>query len=567
MYVLGLAAQYHDAACALIKDGQVVAAVEEERLNRIKHWGGFPELSIRYCLEEAGIGIGDVSHVAYYFNPERRLSNVVLGSIANTKTWFGVKKSAGFIRRSYEQYLRAKETRDLIEKLGFKGRFHFVQHHLSHAASSYLVSPFEEAAVLTVDATGEKESTLMARGIGNKLEVLSSVNQPNSMGYLYAAVTNYLGFQRNSDEYKVMGLASYGKPVYLDKFRDIVTLTPDGKFRFNQDYFVPPSPPAEPKKLSKKFLKAFGPAREKNGPIEDRHADIAASLQCLLEETLVHVANHLHKVTGSDNLCMAGGVALNVVANGRVMERTKFKNIYIQPAAHDPGCAIGSAAYVYHHMLGNPRTHVLSNPYLGPGFTSEEIEAALRDAGVPYQREEDICGKVASLIAEGNIIGWYQGRMEWGPRALGNRSILADARNPDMKDIVNRRIKQREGFRPFAPAVLRECVGEFFEYEGDSPFMLMVVRARADRKHEIPSVVHVDGTARIQTVEKDTNPRFYDLISKFKDITGVPVVLNTSFNIAGEPIVCSPADAIRSLFTADLDYLAAGDFLVRKSAR
>lgn len=566
MYVLGLTAQYHDAACALMKDGQVVAAVEEERLNRIKHWGGFPEQSIRYCLEEAGISIRNVSHVAYYFDPWRRLKSVILGSIANTRTIFGVKKSAGFIRRSYEQYKRAKETRNLMTNLGFEGEFHFVQHHVSHAASSYLVSPFEEAAILTVDATGEKESTLLAHGIGNKINVLSSVDQPNSMGYLYAAVTNYLGFMRNSDEYKVMGLASYGKPVFLDKFREIVRLAPDGRFLFEKNYFVPPSPPAEPKKLSKKFIKEFGPAREKNAPLDERHADIAASLQRLLEDTLVYVADHLYKTTRSDNLCMAGGVALNVVANGKIMERTKFKNIYIQPAAHDPGCAIGSAAYVYHHILGNPRTHVLEDPYLGPGFTSDEIEAALIEAKVSFHREEDICGKVASLVAEGNIIGWYQGRMEWGPRALGNRSILADARNPEMKDIVNRRIKQRESFRPFAPAVLRERVADYFEYDGESPFMLMVVRVREDRRHEIPSVVHVDGTARIQTVDRNTNPRFYDMIAKFNDITGVPVVMNTSFNIAGEPIVCTPVDAVRSLFSADLDYLAAGDFLVKKRA-
>ncbi len=564
MHIIGLVAQYHDSACAIVKDGKVVAASEEERFNRVKHSQGFPELALRYCLEECGVDIEDVEYAGYYFKPAKRLYGVVTSSIANTKTMKGARKSWGFIKRSYTQFKMASAVEDILKENGFKGKLYNIEHHIAHAASSFFVSPFERAAILTADATGETSSTQLALGEDREIKILDEIRQPHSLGYLYAAVTQYLGFKRNSDEYKVMGLAAYGKPTYVDKFRKVIRLVPEGKFEVDTRYFTPPSPPAEIKKISKSFIKLFGPPRDKGEPIDERHADIAASLQYILEETLIHIARHLYSVTGTKNLCLAGGVALNCVANAKILEATEFENIFIQPAANDPGCAIGTAMYIQHSILGRPREYVMVDPYLGPKFSNEQIEDALRSEGVEYERCENIERRAAELIAEGNIVGWFQGRMEWGPRALGNRSILADARRADMKDIVNRRIKMREPFRPFAPAVLREHVDEFFEFSGDSPFMLLAVRVKPDKAKLIPSVVHVDNTARIQTVSEKNNQRFYKLIKHFKEITGVPVVLNTSFNVQGEPIVCTPVDGVRCFKNAGLDYLCIGDYLVWK---
>jgi carbamoyltransferase len=456
-------------------------------------------------------------------------------------------------------------TKDLIAReLGYKGEILFAEHHQSHAASAFLVSPFDQAAILTVDGVGEWATASLAAGSGNSIRMIKQINYPHSLGLLYSAFTYYLGFKVNSAEYKVMGLAPYGEPKYYDRIMsELIDVHADGGFRLNMDYFAY----AYGLRMTNgQFEELFeGPPRRPESPLDQRHKDIAASIQKVTEEVMLRLAFTLQSETGFTDLCMAGGVALNCVANGRILRDGPFKNIFIQPAAGDAGGAIGVAKYIYHTLLGNARDSELSHVYLGPSFTSGEIESYLNEIGAEYQKleGEELLRTVARLIADQKVVGWFQGRMEFGPRALGNRSILADARRAENRDRVNLKIKFRESFRPFAPVVLEDHCSEYFDLDRPSPYMLLVGQVRED-KRVIPSVTHVDGSARIQTVSRETNPIFYDLIAEFYRLTGVPVIINTSFNVRGEPIVCTPEDAFRCFMRTNMDFLVMDHILVDK---
>ncbi|HEX5734978.1 MAG TPA: carbamoyltransferase [Blastocatellia bacterium] len=560
MNILGISCFYHDSAACLVRDGEIVAAASEERFTRKKHDAGFPHNAIRYCLEEGRITAVDLDRVGFYDKPLLKFERIITSYLANfPRSYFAFMKAVPV-------WLREKLwTKDLIAReLGYKGEILFAEHHQSHAASAFLVSPFEEAAILTVDGVGEWATASLASGSGNAIRMLKQINYPHSLGLLYSAFTYYLGFKVNSAEYKVMGLAPYGEPKYYDRIMsELIDVHADGGFRLNMDYFAY----AYGLRMTNgQFEELFeGPPRQPESPLDQRHKDIAASIQKVTEEVMLRLAFSLHSETGFTDLCMAGGVALNCVANGRILRDGPFKNIFIQPAAGDAGGAIGVAKYIYHTLLGNARDSALSHVYLGPSFTSDEIESYLDEIGARYQkleREELLC-KVARLIADQNVVGWFQGRMEFGPRALGNRSILADARRAENRDRVNLKIKFRESFRPFAPGVLEDHCSEYFDLDRPSPYMLLVGQVRED-KRVIPSVTHVDGSARIQTVSRETNPIFYDLIAEFYKLTGVPVIINTSFNVRGEPIVCTPEDAFRCFMRTNMDFLVMDQFILDK---
>jgi carbamoyltransferase len=462
-----------------------------------------------------------------------------------------------------------------IPASSFRAQFHNVEHHKAHMASCFMVSDFDRAAILSIDGFGDFISTMWGLGEGIKMQVLGEIEFPHSMGCVYTATTQYLGFPHYGDEGKVMGLAPYGKPRFLDQFRNIVTTEKDGRFKLNLDYFLHHSEgvemtwdegsPTVGRIFSDKFIEAFGPAREKGGPLGSHHEDIAASLQARLEEVSFHVLKHLHQQTGSDRLCLSGGVAFNSVMNGKILLHTPFKQIYAQPAAGDAGTAIGVCYYLHNLELNQPRSFVMDHAYTGPGYENGEIEAAVRASGMPHTRLQSECvtSTAAQAIADGQIVGWFQGRMEFGPRALGNRSIVVDPRRSEMKDILNARIKKREPFRPFAPSILEDRVSEYFEQSHPAPSMLMVYQVKPDKRAQIPAVTHVDGSGRLQTVSRNTNARYYDLIRDFDRITGVPVVLNTSFN-EDEPIVCTPQDALNCFQRTRMDKLFLGDFLVER---
>ena len=447
--------------------------------------------------------------------------------------------------------------------LNYEGQVLFIEHHMSHAASSFLVSPFKEAAILSIDGVGEWATATYGAGRDRDIEIMKEIHFPHSLGLLYSAFTYYLGFKVNSAEYKVMGLAPYGEPRYLKEINELISVADDGSFKINMKYFAYDYGLTM---TNKKFERLFGsPPRKPEDRLEQRHMDIAASVQRITETVVLKMANHLHKETGSENLCMAGGVALNCVANGRVIREAPFKELFVQPAAGDAGGAVGVASYIYHHINGNPRNFVWDHTYFGPGFSREEIRGYLDDIGAPYRQldREKLLRTVASLIEEQKVIGWFQGRMEFGPRALGNRSIIADARNPENKDVVNLKIKFRESFRPFAPTVLEDRCRDYFELDRPSPYMLLVAQVREDNR-TIPSVTHVDGSARIQTVSRQENPLYYDLINEFYRQTGCPVIINTSFNVRGEPIVCTPQDAFACFMRTNMDFLVMADFLLDK---
>ncbi len=562
MVVLGIGTGVvHDSSACLFREGRLVAAAEEERFTRKKHQEGYPAHAIRYCLEEAGLGLRDVDHVAIHFRPWMKY------------LWSTAHYIAGLRRRPARSayYMALELSPKLVAAYDVRHRLRkelrpgatlrFVDHHLAHAASCFHVSPFEEAAILTLDNRGERDSATLNHGRGTTIQRIGRTPLPHSLGMLYATFTGrYLGFGP-FDEYKVMGLASYGKPRFIETFRRIVRPHGDGSFRIDRSYFEY----EYQGQLGKKVLDELGPARREGEPLDERFADVAASLQCVLEEIAVSMAKALHARTGSKNLCLAGGVALNGVMNARIMESTPFENVFIQPAASDAGCALGAALYVQHHELGHPRSEVMEHAYWGPAYSDAQIRAELDLVKVPYKVDEQIARTVASLVADGKIVGWFQGRMEWGPRALGARSILADPRRAEMKDLVNRCVKYREEFRPFAPAVLAERAGEFFEPDVPSPFMVLVQQVRPEKRSVIPAVTHVDGTARVQTVERRLSPLYYEMIEELAQRTGVPVVLNTSFNVKGEPIVCTPLEAVRCFYGTGLDALAIGNTLLRKA--
>ena len=529
MYVLGISCFYHDAGAALVRDGELIAAAEEERFNRRKHYSDFPELTIAYCLKEAGITIDDVDYIGFYEKPLVKFNRILETILA---TW----------PLSYRSWLKSMPiwlttklhiVRTIQKTLKTDKDILFCQHHLSHAASAFLVSPFKEAAVITADGVGEWTTTAWGVGRGTDIDLTHEVRFPHSVGLLFSAITAYLGFRVNDAEWKVMGLAPYGKPTYVDKFREVVDIRDDGSFRLNMKYFAHSY--STKSIFNRKWERLFGrPQLPKEAELDEFHRDIAHSGQKIVEEIMVNMARHVHKETGMDNLCVAGGVGLNCVANWRMLQETGFKNIFIQPAAGDSGGALGTAFYIYNSVLKNERKFVMRHACWGPSFSDEEIIETLERNNAKFRvvdREEELLEETAAMIENGKVVGWFQGRLEFGPRALGARSLVADARNPKMKDIINAKVKFREPFRPFAPAVLKERAHEYFEMpEGmDAPFMLLVPKVRPEKRSVIPATTHQDGTGRVQTVTEEDNGRFYRLIKSFGRRTGVPVVINTGF--------------------------------------
>jgi carbamoyltransferase len=562
MYVLGLSCYYHDSAAALLKDGKIVAACQEERLSRKRHDADFPAKAVKYVLREAGIGPEQLDAVGFYDKPLLKFERM-LSTYAAT-----FPKSFGSFRKAMPVWLKEKLwVPSLIRKelKGYKGPILFAEHHMSHAASAFLVSPYEEAAILTVDGVGEWATATFARGKGSEIEILKEIRFPHSLGLLYSAFTYYLGFKVNSAEYKVMGLAPYGKPVHFDRImNEMIHLNEDGSFKLNMKYF---SYDYGLTMTNGAFSEFFGgPPRKAESWMSEREFDIAASVQKVCEAVVLKMANHIHQETGLTNLCMAGGVALNCVANGRVIRETPFKNLFVQPAAGDAGGAVGVAHYIYNTLGKNPRGPAWTDAYLGPEYTDDEAKAYFDTRGAKYHalRRDELLQRTAKLISEGNVIGWYQGRMEFGPRALGGRSILADPRDEKMRDTLNQKIKFREGFRPFAPSVMADKASEWFDIEVESPYMLLVAQVR-EGKRVIPSVTHVDNSARLQTVTREQNAMYYDLMAEFEKITGVPIIINTSFNVRGEPIVCTPHDAYMCFMRTNMDYLVVGHHLLAKT--
>jgi carbamoyltransferase len=572
MNILGFSSFLDNSGAALVTDGELVAAVEEEKLVRRKYTGEFPIAAIKYCLEEGGIGIEDVDHVGFFFRPwigfHKRLLHIA-ANLPDSLSFYGTR---GNIWVSLLQAPRF--TRRFLRKLGYRPRFkfHYVEHHRAHQASCFLVSPFEEAAIFTVDASGEIASATLGKGEGNRVRILSQINWPHSLGCLYAALTQYLGFRPSYDAGKVMGLTSYGDPArYRAEFEKLIWPKGDDSFEMDLSYFafhrngaiaLEPHIPW----VSDKFYSLFGPPRGKHDPLEQRHEDIAASLQEAVERVALHLVNHLYRLTRSKNLCIAGGVGLNSVMNGRLLRETPFEQVFVQPASGDGGTSLGAAFYVAHMILNQPRRFQMTHAYWGPEFSEHQMEVGLRDFKLEPARPPSIAKATARLLADGKIVGWFQGRLEFGPRALGNRSVLVDPRRGEMKDILNEKVKHRESFRPFAPSVLEEECGNYFDNDYPSPFMLLVYNTLPDKKDIIPAVTHVDGTARVQTVRRESNPLYYQLIEEFGKITSVPVILNTSFNDKGDPIVCSPHDAIHFFMKTKMDALAIGPFLIEKKS-
>ncbi|HEU4364760.1 MAG TPA: carbamoyltransferase [Candidatus Krumholzibacteria bacterium] len=559
MYVLGISCYYHDSAACLLKDGEIIAAAQEERFTRVRHDQEFPALAIKYCLKQAGITIEQVDYVGFYDKPLIKFERILTTYVA---TW--PRSFPSFIK-STPLWLRKKMwIPHLIKKeLGYEGEVLMCEHHISHAASAFLVSPYKEAAIVTVDGVGEWATSTICKGEGNDIQILRETRFPHSLGLLYSAYTYYLGFKVNSAEYKVMGLAPYGEPKYMDQVLETIKYNEDGSFKMNMDYFAYDY---GLEMTNGKFEKLFGQRkREPESKLEQFHKDVAMSVQRVVEEIVLRMVRHAHELTGSNNLCMAGGVALNCVANGRVVKETPYKDVFIQPAAGDAGGAVGVATYIYHSVLGKERTWQWQHAYLGPEYSANEIRTYLDANGIVYQEfdEDGMLDATVQAMTDQKTIGWFQGRMEFGPRALGARSIIADARNPENKSVVNLKIKFRESFRPFAPSVLEEKCSEWFELDVPSPYMLLVADVR-EGKRTIPSVTHVDNSARIQTVDARTSPRYYQLIKRFDEKTGCPVIINTSFNVRGEPIVCTPHEAYLCFMRTNMDVLVMDRFVMYK---
>jgi carbamoyltransferase len=592
MRILGISAFYHDSAAALVEDGRIVAAAQEERFTRKKHDASFPRNAINYCLEAAGAKLADLDHIAFYDKPFLKFERLLETYIALAPQGFRSFQMAMPLwlkEKLFQKSLLRKNLKEFDEEI-VGDRLLFTEHHLSHAASAFFPSPFEKAVVLTMDGVGEWATTSAAMGEGNALEIFQEIHFPHSLGLLYSAATYYTGFKVNSGEYKVMGLAPYGEPKYAQLILDnLIDLKPDGSFRLDMSYFDYCTGLTM---TNERFAKLFGePVRTPDKLLTPFHMDVAASIQAVLEEAVLRLTRSLAARTGTRNLCLAGGVALNCVANGKVLRDGKFDNIWIQPAAGDAGGAVGAALAAFHQFKDQPRTvgngDSMSGSYLGPEFAQADIERRLAAAGARFTvlDEAAMIETTAQALADQQAIGWFQGRMEFGPRSLGARSILGDARSPAMQKNLNLKVKYRESFRPFAPAVLREDVADWFELDSDSPYMLVVADVRADKRRtmtaaeqalfgidklnisrsEIPAVTHIDYSARIQTVSAATNPLFHQLLSQFKQLTGCPVLVNTSFNVRGEPIVCTPEDAFRCFMGNELDLLVVGNCVLKKT--
>lgn len=582
MHILGINAFHADASAAMVKDGELLCAAEEERFNRVKHCAGIPVRAVQYCLAEAGIRLDQVDHIAISRDPKAHLLDKIL---------YTLKKRPNFTSLVKERLGNALQVKDVkgtlckaigADPAGVKANVHNVEHHRAHISSTFFLSPFPEAAVLSLDGFGDFVSTMWGVGRGNRFQVENQVEYPHSLGIVYTAITQWLGFRKYGDEGKVMGLAPYGAPRYLDRMRKLARFREDGTFELDLEYFIhhttgvsmtwEAGSPSMSNCYSPKMVELFGPPREPGGEYTGHVHDVAASLQAWLEESIFTIMNRLQKRTGQKVLCLAGGVALNSCVNGKIFDRTDFTDVFIQPAAGDNGTSVGAAFYVWNQLLGNPRGFVMEHAYTGPRYDDAAVQAALARNGlgasgteirVERLPEDEALRRTAQAIADGKVVGFFQGRMEFGPRALGNRSILADPRRAEMKDILNSRIKHREHFRPFAPSILEECTGEFFEKTYPSPTMLMVYKVRAEKRSVIPAVVHVDDTGRLQTVSRRTNPSYWGLIEAFRTITGVPVVLNTSFN-ENEPIVCSPEDALACFLKTRMDVLTMGNWYVER---
>lgn len=560
--ILGISCFYHDAAAAVVVDGKLVAAAQEERFTRKKHDQSFPIHAIDYCLECSGVGREDLDYVVFYDKPFVKFDRILQTYIATWPT--GLRSFLKAMPLWIKKKLWVPQT--IRDDLDYDGEILFAEHHLSHAASAFLVSHFEEAAILTTDGVGEWETTTYGVGSGTDITLLKSINFPHSLGLFYSAFTYYLGFKVNSAEYKVMGLAPYGEPRFYDTImKNLVHVGDDGSFNLNMKYFTYEY---GLRMTGTKFSRLFGePVREAESGLTQFHKDVAASLQKATDTIIVKMARHVQRETNARNLCMAGGVALNCVSNSKILSETSFREVFIQPAAGDAGGAVGAAFYVYNTVLGNPRTFEMKHVFLGPAFADDEIERFLEKKKVVFRRlgRSELLAETSHRIADQKVVGWFQGQMEFGPRALGNRSILADARNPKNQSVVNLKIKFRESFRPFAPAILEERMSDYFDFDRPAPFMLFVANVRTD-KRVIPAVTHVDGSARLQTVSREQNSLFYDLLSEFERETGCPVVINTSFNVRGEPIVCTPEDAWKCFVRTRMDCLVMGSFLIDKTS-
>ncbi len=595
MYILGISAFYHDSAACIIKDGEIIAAAQEECFTRKKHDTGFPHHAILYCLKEAQIDVQEIKNIVFYEKPFMKFERLLETYLAFAPKGFISFAKAMPVWIKDKLFQKSSLVKELQFTLGgseinWRERLLFSEHHLSHAASAFYPSPFESAAILTLDGVGEWTTTSLALGKGSKIKVMKEIHFPHSLGLLYSAFTYYLGFKVNSGEYKVMGLAPYGDPCYADLIRDkLITVADDGSFQLDMSYFEYATGLTM---TNKKFDSLFGgPPRKPEAKLTQREMDLAASIQKVTESIIVKIAKDIAKSTGERNLCLAGGVALNCVANGVLLREKIFDNIWIQPAAGDAGGALGAALSAWYLHHNNERKisvqkDSMKGSYLGPEFNNTEIETELKACGAVYKKlsENELIEQVATALSDEKAIGWMQGRMEFGPRALGGRSIIADPRSPFMQKQLNLKVKYRESFRPFAPSVLREDVNEWFDYNLDSPYMLLVANVKKDKhraltadeealsgidklnipRSSVPAITHVDYSARIQTVHEDTNPRYYALISKFKDKTGCPIVVNTSFNVRGEPIICSPSDAFKCFMGTELDVLAIGNYLLFK---
>ena len=576
MYILGLNAYHADSSAAIFKDGKMIVATEEERFRRVKHWAGFPSMAIEFCLREAGITLSQVDHIAIGRDPYAKLGKKLLFLAKNPGGgWNAVKdrlQNAKKVSSLEDEFVAIDKNVDLP---ALKKKIHQVEHHRSHLASAFFASPFEEAALLSIDGSGDFTTTMIGTGKGNKITILDSVDFPHSVGLFYTAFTQWLGFPHYGDEYKVMGLAPYGKPEYVDRLRDVLVFLPNGLFELNLKYFrsaksgiisygedhVPVVAPLYSDYMSEKF----GAPRQKEEPLTQYHKDMAASVQRITEELIFHILGHLHKKTGLENICIAGGVAQNSVANGKLTRMTSFKNVYIPSAGHDAGISMGAALYVYNQVLDQPRGEAVWSAYTGSRFSNEEIEKYLQSRNIAYQRypDDELYEKVADRLIDAGVIGWFNGRAEFGPRALGARSILADPRRQDAKDLLNSKIKRRESFRPFAPSILKEYVDEYFEVSDVVPFMEKVFPIRQEKRAAIPAVTHADGTGRLQSVDRTISPRYYNLIEAFRRKTGVPILLNTSFN-ENEPIVNSPEQALECFLRTSMDMLVLENCVITR---
>ena len=574
MIILGINAYHADSSAAIFQDGKLLVAAEEERFRRIKHWAGFPSFAIQFCLKEAGVTLEEVDYISIGRDTKAKVWNKVLFMLKGICK----KNSLFFDRLSNSKKIVSVEKE--LANLGrvslniIKSKIKYIEHHRAHLASAFFASPFEESAILSIDGSGDFTTTMIAIGKGNKIKVIDSLDFPVSAGLFYTAFTQYLGFPHYGDEYKVMGLAPYGKPVYIDEIRKIFKFSDNGLFDWNSDYFTSPyeinlsyenNLPSVSKLYSQKLEELFGPARQNGEELSQKHKDIAASVQRVCEMLIYHILEHLQKRTGLKNICIAGGVAQNSVANGKIIDSTSFENLYIPSAGHDSGISMGSALYVHNHILNLPRVAPIYTAFTGSKFSNEEIEEYLKSRNINYKRFDDaeLFDRITDKLIEPGVVGWFSGRAEFGPRALGARSIIADPRNEKAKELLNLKIKKRESFRPFAPSILEEYTGEYFTRVENVPFMERVFPIKKEKHNLIPAVTHVDGTGRLQTVSKSVHPRYYQLIETFRQKTGIPILLNTSFN-ENEPIVNTPAEALDCFLRTEMDMLVLENCIIER---